>query len=78
MEKIDIRNPCSLAKLFGTIVAISGAMVFTLYQGPEIFHMIPSPDSPNQLLFSRPSDWVIGGLILVIGGIIAALWNVLQ
>ncbi|PWA71892.1 eamA domain, WAT1-related protein [Artemisia annua] len=78
MEKIDIGNLSSLGKLLGTIVAISGAMVFTLYQGPEILHMISSPDSPNQLLFSRTSDWVIGGLILVISGIICTLWNVLQ
>ncbi|PWA42919.1 hypothetical protein CTI12_AA539690 [Artemisia annua] len=78
MEKIDIGNLSSLGKLLGTIVAISGAMVFTLYQGPEILHMIPSPDSPNKLLFSRTSDWVIGGLILVISVIICTLWNVLQ
>ncbi|GJY37030.1 EamA domain, WAT1-related protein [Tanacetum coccineum] len=78
MEKVNIRKSSSLAKLFGTVVAISGAMVFTFYQGPEIFQTAPSPDSPNQLSMSRPSDWVIGGLILVIGGIIGALWNVLQ
>ncbi|XP_071704058.1 WAT1-related protein At5g40240-like, partial [Rutidosis leptorrhynchoides] len=79
MEKIDIRSSSSLAKLLGTIVAISGAMVFTFYQGPEIFKTIQSnPDSPNRLVLSQSSDWVFGGLILVIGGIVGALWNVLQ
>lgn len=78
IEKIDIRSSRSLAKLFGTIIAISGAMVFTFYQGPEIFQTIPSPDSHDQLLLSQPSKWVFGGLILLIGGIVIAIWNVLQ
>ncbi|KAJ9564810.1 hypothetical protein OSB04_000776 [Centaurea solstitialis] len=78
MEKLDIRSSSSRAKLIGTIIAISGAMVFTLYQGPEIFKTILSPKTPNHLLSSRPSNWVLGGLILVITGICGALWNVLQ
>ncbi|KAI3824017.1 hypothetical protein L1987_05464 [Smallanthus sonchifolius] len=78
MEKIDITSSSSLAKLTGTIIAISGAMLFTFYQGPEIFHTVPSPDSSNQLLLSQPSGWIFGGLILVFGGIVGAIWNVLQ
>ncbi|KAL7609215.1 hypothetical protein Lser_V15G13158 [Lactuca serriola] len=80
MEKIDIKSSSSRAKLFGTIVAITGAMVFTFYKGPEIFNMISSSDySPNhRLLFSQASDWIFGGLILVIGGIVGSIWNVLQ
>ncbi|CAI9277056.1 unnamed protein product [Lactuca saligna] len=78
MEKIDIRSSSSLAKLFGTIVAISGAMVFTLYKGPEIFHTNSSSNSHNHLLLSQASDWVFGGLILVMAGIVAAIWKVLQ
>ncbi|GKD13119.1 EamA domain, WAT1-related protein [Tanacetum coccineum] len=78
MERVDVGSSSSLAKLFGTIVAISGAMVFTFYQGPKIFQTAPSSGSPSQLLLSRPSDWVIGGLILVVHGIVSALWNVLQ
>ncbi|KAJ0454837.1 putative EamA domain-containing protein [Helianthus annuus] len=76
MEKIDIRSSSSLAKLLGTIIAVSGAMLFTFYQGPEIFSS--SPDSSNQLHLSWRSDWIFGGLILVIGGIVGAIWNVLQ
>ncbi|KAJ0454835.1 putative EamA domain-containing protein [Helianthus annuus] len=78
MEKIDIRSSSSLAKLLGTTIAISGAMLFTVYKGLEIFHMGRFPDSSNQLHLSRPSDWIFGGLILVIGGIFGAIWNVVQ
>ncbi|KAM0055543.1 putative EamA domain-containing protein [Helianthus debilis subsp. tardiflorus] len=78
MEKIDKRSSSSLAKLSGTIIAISGAMLFTFYQGPEIFHSNPSLDSTDKLRLSRPSDWIIGGLILVGSGIVYAIWTVLQ
>ncbi|KAI3665942.1 hypothetical protein L6452_44577 [Arctium lappa] len=78
MEKVDIRSSSSRAKLIGTVIAISGATVFTLCQGPEIFKIILSPKIPNQLLLSQPSNWVFGGLILVIAGIFISTWHVLQ
>ncbi|KAI3503414.1 hypothetical protein L1887_31855 [Cichorium endivia] len=78
MEKINIRSSSSVAKLLGTIIAISGAMVFTFYKGPEILNTINSLNSKNHLLSSQTSDWVFGGMILVIGGLVGAIWNVLQ
>ncbi|KAL8200726.1 hypothetical protein R6Q57_012065 [Mikania cordata] len=78
MERIDIRSSSSLAKLLGTIITISGAMLFTFYQGPTIFHPIPLPDSSNRLLISQSSNWVYGGLLLVMSGIAIAIWSVLQ
>nr|XP_043638650.1 WAT1-related protein At5g40240-like [Erigeron canadensis] len=78
MEKVDIRSSSGLAKLFGTIIAISGAMVCTFYQGPIIFQTIPSRDPSNQLVLSQPSSWVYGGLILFVGVIVASVWNVIQ
>ncbi|KAK9052422.1 hypothetical protein SSX86_029051 [Deinandra increscens subsp. villosa] len=81
MEKIDIRSSSSVAKLSGTIIAISGAMLFTFYQGPEMFHAIPLHDSSHPLellLLSQPSNRIFGGLILFMGGIVIAIWNVIH
>ncbi|KAI7757068.1 hypothetical protein M8C21_028468 [Ambrosia artemisiifolia] len=79
MEKIDIRSSSSIAKLMGTMMAIFGAMVFTFYQGPEIFVTISSPNSPNnRLLLLEPSNWVLGGVIIFIATIFRSIWNVLQ
>ncbi|KAD2080487.1 hypothetical protein E3N88_41874 [Mikania micrantha] len=78
MERIDIRSSSSLAKLLGTIITISGAMLFTFYQGPTIFNPIPLLDSSNRLLMSQASNWIYGGLLLVMSGIAIAIWNVLQ
>ncbi|KAK1438847.1 hypothetical protein QVD17_04659 [Tagetes erecta] len=78
MEKMDTRSSSSVAKLLGTLIAISGAMLFTFYQGPEIFHIIQPRDSPNELCLSQQLKWKLGGLIIVSGGIFGCIWNVLQ
>ncbi|KAM0057468.1 hypothetical protein Hdeb2414_s0005g00158531 [Helianthus debilis subsp. tardiflorus] len=79
MEKIDMRSSVSVAKLSGTIITICGAMVFTFYQGPQLFVTIRSPASPDdQILLSQPSNWVFGGLMIFIGGTFGCIWNVLQ
>ncbi|XP_071704062.1 WAT1-related protein At5g40240-like [Rutidosis leptorrhynchoides] len=78
MDRIDTRSLSSLARLLGTIIAICGAMVCTFYQGPQILQTTPSPDSPNQVLLSQPSNWVFGGLIIFIAGIFRSMYYVLQ
>ncbi|XP_076883360.1 WAT1-related protein At5g40240-like [Bidens hawaiensis] len=75
METIDITSPNTIAKLMGTVVAISGAMVFTFYQGPDIFVTL---DSSNPLLSSQPSKWELGGVIIFLSNIFGCIWNVLH
>ena len=77
MEKLEIRSSSCQAKLLGTVIAISGATVFTLYQGPEIFRTAPSLDLPNHLLLSQPSNWVFGGLLMSIAVFLTSIWSVL-
>ncbi|XP_076928610.1 WAT1-related protein At5g40240-like [Bidens hawaiensis] len=78
MEKIDIRSSSSVAKLLGTIFAITGATVFIFYQGPKIFQRIGSSSSPDQLSLSQPSEWILGGLLIFTGGCFGCIWSVLQ
>ncbi|KAJ0812842.1 putative EamA domain-containing protein [Helianthus annuus] len=77
-EKIDIRNSSSVAKLLGTVMAISGTMVFTFYQGPEIFVKIPSPDSANKIFLTHPTSWVFGGLVTLASITFGCIWVVLH
>lgn len=76
MELLDLRNPSSQAKCLGTIVAISGAMVVTLYKGPPLITQAPS-DASNKLL-SLLSNWTIGGLLLAITSLLSSIGNILQ
>ncbi|KAL8266366.1 hypothetical protein R6Q59_003710 [Mikania micrantha] len=78
MEQIDIRRASSVAKLLGTMMAISGVMVFTFYQGPYIFRSTRSINLSGQVFSSQPSTRVFAALIITTGGIFGCIWSVLQ
>lgn len=77
VEKLELRRSSSQAKALGTLVAITGAFVMTLYKGPAIGFNV-SPDSPHQILLSDQSNWVLGGLIIAMACLFSAIWNVFQ
>ncbi|GMH13366.1 hypothetical protein Nepgr_015207 [Nepenthes gracilis] len=77
MEKLDLRNISSQAKSLGTIIAISGALIATLYKGPPLLMAQTSSDSPH-LLFSQQSKWLIGCLLLTVTFLLLSIWNILQ
>ncbi|KAL7582127.1 WAT1-related protein At4g15540 isoform X1 [Lactuca sativa] len=52
MESIDFRSYTSQAKIIGTIVSISGAIIATVYSGPSV---LSNPISIN---------WIVGGILL--------------
>nr|XP_043635736.1 WAT1-related protein At5g40240-like [Erigeron canadensis] len=52
MEKVHLRSYTSQAKIAGTIVSISGAVIATVYSGPLV------------LSESVSLDWILGGLLL--------------
>jgi drug/metabolite transporter (DMT)-like permease len=79
MEKLELKRSSSQAKSIGTIVAITGAFVMTLYRGPVILKITSDSISPNQnLLLSQESNWVIGGLFLSVTCICSSAWNIFQ
>ncbi|KAA8548060.1 hypothetical protein F0562_004679 [Nyssa sinensis] len=79
MEKIDIRSSSSIAKSVGTIVAVSGAFIVTLYKGPPIgFETTRSSLLHHQLLLSPQSKWVLGGFFLALSYLFNATWSILQ
>ncbi|CAI9092863.1 OLC1v1028206C1 [Oldenlandia corymbosa var. corymbosa] len=77
MEVLDFRSFSSLAKTIGTVVAISGAIVATFYEGP-ILLMIPS--SPNLAVQSLnpSSNWVLGGILLGICSFLSSMFIIAQ
>ena len=54
--------------------------MITLYRGPLLLMASSTSDSPDhpKLLFSQQSEWLIGGLLLVLVCISSAIWNVAQ
>ncbi|KAM7508133.1 hypothetical protein LguiA_018586 [Lonicera macranthoides] len=81
MEKLDFRRISSQAKIIGTIVSISGALVVVLYKGPTIINTVSpaiSLNSPFDPLSSSQSNWVIGGGLLAADYVIVSIWYIMQ
>ncbi|KAF3444689.1 hypothetical protein FNV43_RR14382 [Rhamnella rubrinervis] len=79
MEKVVLRSKSSQAKIWGTVVSISGAFLVTLYKGPPIFRLpTPSLKLHQPLSTTIQSNWVIGGLLLTAEYILVPLWYIVQ
>ncbi|CAN4082480.1 unnamed protein product [Withania somnifera] len=79
MEKLAIRKASSQAKSVGTIVAIIGASIMTLYKGPKVLGSNLHSDSFRQsLVLSQESNWILGGLLVTTTCIMSSGWNILQ
>ncbi|KAI8533745.1 hypothetical protein RHMOL_Rhmol10G0033300 [Rhododendron molle] len=79
MENISIRSASTQAKMIGTIVSISGALIVVLYAGPPL--ITPSSPSilPNQAMIGSPqSGWVLGGFLLAVDYFLVAVWYIFQ
>ncbi|KAM7262592.1 hypothetical protein ACFE04_000275 [Oxalis oulophora] len=73
MENLDIRARSSQARLIGTIISNFGALVVTLYKGIPIILSSNSLNVPGELLVSAQSNWLIGSILLAVGGFFLAL-----
>lgn len=71
LEKVDIRKLPSQAKIIGTIITVSGAMVMTIYRGPVVnifgVHVVDHHGhAANATAATSGAHWVLG-TILVLG-----------
>ncbi|XP_054796815.1 WAT1-related protein At4g08300-like [Prosopis cineraria] len=68
LEKLNLRKIPSIAKVIGTVITVSGAMVMTLYKGSALHIMKGSTASSHQeSSTSSPSEqhWLLGTLMLI-------------
>ncbi|KAK8586907.1 hypothetical protein V6N13_085923 [Hibiscus sabdariffa] len=75
MEKVGLRSRISQAKIMGTIVSISGALVVVLYKGPKVFSSSVVHQWP---LESSESNWLIGGVLIALAYLLYAFWYIIQ
>ncbi|KAB1211741.1 hypothetical protein CJ030_MR6G023244 [Morella rubra] len=80
MENLSLRSSITRAKVMGTILSISGALVVVLYKGPTI---IPAPSKSPSLslhfpLGSSKANWIIGGLLLAAEYLLASICYIVQ
>ncbi|KAL3526026.1 hypothetical protein ACH5RR_014398 [Cinchona calisaya] len=81
MEKLSFRSRSSRAKVLGTILSISGALVVTLYKGPRI--TLTTTPSSYTIRIPPPihraqSNWVLGGLFFTAEYLLYPIWYIVQ
>ncbi|KAI4352305.1 hypothetical protein L6164_006569 [Bauhinia variegata] len=81
METVDLRSSISQAKIMGSVVSISGALIVVLFKGPVILSP-PSSSSPtlmnSQLSSTSHTNWVLGGSLLAIEYMLVSVWYIVQ
>ena len=75
MEKVDLGNVRSWAKIMGTVFCVSGAVVMATVKGPKLLGM---ELLPNKLFFGEQDTWFIGCLFLLASACSWSLWLILQ
>ncbi|KAG2330073.1 hypothetical protein Bca4012_020371 [Brassica carinata] len=82
MEKVKIAEVRSQAKIIGTLVALGGALVMTLYKGPLIPLPWSNPDMNQHNGHNNSSKdhnhWVGGTLLILLGCVAWSCFYVLQ
>uniref|UniRef100_I1PLV2 WAT1-related protein n=2 Tax=Oryza glaberrima TaxID=4538 RepID=I1PLV2_ORYGL len=92
LEKVDLKTGAGIAKVGGTVLGFSGAMILALYQGPSLTKLGPaaarsssssSSSSATAAVVGHGSGggahrWAIGSVALLGGSACWSLWFILQ
>ncbi|CAN0892182.1 WAT1-related protein At1g43650 [Linum grandiflorum] len=81
MERLSIRKVHGIAKIAGSVIGVSGALVFALVKGPALVnHNHDSSSSKHGPLkhCCSKEDWIKGSLVMILANTLWSLWLVLQ
>lgn len=76
LEAVDVKNPRGLAKIFGTVLSLTGALIMILYKGRTIQSLQGAPFHIGEKM--AHNNWIKGSLLTVASCISWSLWYILQ
>ena len=76
LEAVDIKNPRGLAKIFGTIISLAGALTMSLYKGHAIQSLQGAPFHVTGKLVHY--NWIKGSILAVASCISWSVWYIMQ
>lgn len=76
-EKVNLRSLRGQAKVFGTVISVSGAMVMTLYRGPEL-HFLSSGMETHQSKYNFKPNIILGSILVFVGVVVWSAYIVFQ
>ncbi|EEF28037.1 Auxin-induced protein 5NG4, putative [Ricinus communis] len=84
METISIKHVHGIAKVLGSVIGVSGALVFAFVKGPPLKFLRwyqTNPDHHIQESVTKgccSKEWIKGSLLMISANILWSLWFVLQ
>ncbi|KAL0335167.1 UNVERIFIED_CONTAM: WAT1-related protein [Sesamum radiatum] len=84
LEKLGWNTIAGKAKVFGTLLGIGGAMVFTFYKGPELhvgktgINLLKMTSSHGQAQTQNHPNLVVGLLLSLVTCLAYSLWLIIQ
>lgn len=83
MEALAIKKSHGMAKLLGSSIGVTGALVFALVKGPQLnfmnwFKGNTRGTHSSNLNYSLKEEWLKGSLVMVLANITWSLWLILQ
>ncbi|KAJ1417499.1 EamA domain [Sesbania bispinosa] len=76
LEAVDVKNPRGLAKIFGTVLSLTGALIMILYKGQTIQSFQGAPFHITSKM--THNNWIKGSILTVTSCISWSLWYILQ
>jgi len=68
-EKVNLRSLRGQAKVIGTVISVGGAMVMTLYRGPELHFLSPGVKS-HQITYRSKPNIVLGSILVFVAVVV--------
>lgn len=81
LERVKIKELRSQAKVIGTLVSFAGALLMTLYKGPQV-HLFHNPNTTHQESGNHSTQshqhWIAGTLFIGLGCLAWSSFYILQ
>lgn len=76
LEAVDFKSPRGIAKILGTVLSLTGALVMILYKGHTIQSLKGAPFHIGSKM--AHNNWIEGSILTVGSCISWSLWFILQ
>lgn len=76
-EKVNLRSLRGQAKVVGTVISVTGAMVMTLYRGPELHLLSPGAKS-HQITYKSKPNIVLGSILIFVAVVVWSAYIAFQ
>jgi len=76
-ENVNLRSSRGQAKVIGTVICVGGAMIMTLYRGPEL-HFLSLGMKSHRITYRSKPNIILGSILIFVGIVVWAAYIAFQ